>query len=55
MIVKQYSKGKKNEPKFEFTQQDQPVSAEEFVKASDVERDSKLDTNKKTDSDQTYK
>lgn len=54
MIVKQYSKGKKNQPKFEFTQQEQPVSSEEFVRASDVERDSKLDSNKKTDSDQNY-
>jgi signal peptidase len=54
MIVKQYSKGKKSQPKFEFTQQEQPVSSEEFVKASDVERDSKLDPNKKTDSDQNY-
>lgn len=54
MIVKQYSKGKKNQPKFEFTQQEQPDSSEEFVRASDVERDSKLDSNKKTDSDQNY-
>ncbi|MEM3007762.1 MAG: signal peptidase I [Candidatus Nitrosotenuis sp.] len=54
MIVKQYSKGKKNQSKFEFTQQEQPVSSEEFVKASDIERDSKLDSNKKTDSDQNY-
>ncbi|MFN3654637.1 MAG: signal peptidase I [Candidatus Nitrosotenuis sp.] len=54
MIVKQYSKGKKSQPKLQFTQQEQPVSGEEFVRASDVERDSKLDSNKKTDSDQNY-
>lgn len=53
MIVKQYSKGKKSQPKFEFTDQ-QPTPSEEFVKASDVERDSKLDSDKKTDSDQSY-
>ncbi|HWP78660.1 MAG TPA: signal peptidase I [Candidatus Nitrosotenuis sp.] len=54
MIVKQYSKGKKDQPKFESAKQDTPPS-EEFVKASDLEYTDKLDSDKKTDSDQSFK